>query len=190
MLVGRQEDVALLAALLEERHACVVLGEAGVGKTTLVRATVRRNGGTLVEAGALATLSWLPFLPLRRAFGHEFEGDAAYVAARVESELAGSVLFLDDLQWADPQTASLLPLLARRIPLVAAIRRGDPAAAAALEAATAAGLDLLPLPPLLERDAQALAHELHPGLSEAATRRLVEAVRRQPVSARAASRHG
>ena len=174
VLVGRQAEVALLAALLEEERPCVVLGEAGVGKTTLVRAAAEREGEALVEAGALATLSWLPFLPLRRAFGHDFEGDDAYVAATVASELAGSVLFLDDLQWADRQTASLLPLLVRRVPLVVALRRGDPATPKALEAATAAGLELLPLSPLPETDARSLAHHLHPELSGAATTRLVE----------------
>ena len=174
VVVGRQAEVALLVELLDGGRPGVVLGEAGVGKTTLVRAAARHKGQTLVEAGALATLSWLPFLPLRRAFGHDFEGDAAYVAATVEAELGAAVLFLDDLQWADRQTAALLPLLSRRISLVAALRRGDPGTPAALEAATAAGMELLPLSPLPEADAQALAHSLHPGLSETATRRLLE----------------
>ena len=50
---------------------------------------------------------------------------AAYVAASVESELGDAVLFVDDLQWADTQTASLLPLLAGRVPLVVALRRSN-----------------------------------------------------------------
>jgi DNA-binding CsgD family transcriptional regulator len=128
----------------------------------------------LYEAGALATLSWLPYLPLRRAFAHDFEGDAAYVGTTVEAELGEALLFMDDLQWADTQTAALLPLLTGRIALVAAVRRGDPSTPAALDAAAAAGAELLPLEPLPEAEAAELARALHPELSETATRRLVE----------------
>src|SRR5207302_7655809 len=101
----------------------------------------------------------------------EFEGDAAYVASTVEAELGDGVLFLDDLQWADRQTASLLPLLAGRVPVVAAIRRGDERTGAALEQAGKVGLELLPLQPLGLEAAKELARSLHPDLSESATRR-------------------
>ncbi len=174
MLVGRESEIALLVGRLDEGRPVAVLGEAGVGKTTLVRSAAAQRGKPLVEAGALATLSWLPYLPLRRAFGHEFDGDAAYVGVAVEVELGDSVLLMDDLQWADAQTASLLPLLAERVPLVAVLRRGDPGTAKALEWATAAGLELLPLEPLSDADAAGLARSLHPGLSDLATQRLVE----------------
>ena len=174
MLIGRQSELALLAERLAEGRPVGVLGEAGVGKTTLVRVAAERAGVRLVEAGALATLSWLPYLPLRRAFGRELDGDSAYVAATVESELEGAVLFLDDLQWADARTAAVVPLLAGRVALMAAVRRGDPGTAAALEAAALAGVELLPLEPLEADDATALARALHPGLSDLATRRLVE----------------
>lgn len=151
-----------------------MLGEAGVGKTALVRAAAERAGKRVYEAGALATLSWLPYLPLRRAFGREFEdGDAAYVASEVEREVGDALLFLDDLHWVDTQTRALLPLLAERIRLVGAIRRGDPATAAALEATAGAGLELVPLEPLAAAEATELARLLHPELSHAATERLV-----------------
>jgi DNA-binding CsgD family transcriptional regulator len=174
VLVGRESELSLLAERIAERRAFAVLGEAGVGKTTLVRAAAEGAGKRLVEAGALATLSWLSYLPLRRAFGHDFEGDAAFVGATVEAELGDAVLFVDDLQWADAQTASLLLLLVGRIPLVVAVRRGDPGTPAALEATAAAGTELLPLGPLPEAEAAELARALHPELSETATKRLVE----------------
>lgn len=174
MLIGRENELALLVDRLAEGRPVAVLGEAGVGKTSLIRAAAERAAIPLREAGALATLSWLPYLPLRRAFGRELEGDAAYVAATVEAELADGLLFLDDLQWADPLTTSLVPLLGGRVALVAALRRGDPGTANALEVATLAGIELLPLEPLDDADAAALARELHPSLSEGATRRLVE----------------
>jgi len=174
MLVGRESELSLLAERIAEGRAIAVLGEAGVGKTTLVRAAAERAGRRLVEAGALATLSWLPHLPLRRAFGCDFDGDAAHVGASVETELGDALLLLDDLQWADAQTVSLLPLLSGRIRLVVAVRRGDPGTRAALEAAATAGAELLPLEALPPAEAAELARALHPRLSETATKRLVE----------------
>lgn len=174
VLVGRESELSLLAGRIEGRRAFAVLGEAGVGKTALVRAAAERAGKRVYEAGALATLSWLPYLPLRRAFGREFEdGDAAYVASEVEREVGDALLFLDDLHWVDAQTRALLPLLAGRIRLVGAIRRGDPATAAALEATAGAGLELVPLEPLAAAEAAELARLLHPELSQAAMERLV-----------------
>ena len=175
MLVGRERELALLLSRIAEGKPLAVLGEAGVGKTTLVRAAAERTDRRLVEAGALATLSWLPYLPLRRAFGHEPERDPLAVAAAVETELGDALLFLDDLHWADAQTASLLPFLVDWVPLIAAVRRGDPGTSAALSAVAAAGLELLPLEPLAQDDATALARALHPDLTDVGAQRLVAA---------------
>ena len=174
MFVGREREAELLLQRFRKRQPVAVLGEAGVGKTTLIREAAARAGWTLREAGGLATLSWLPYLPLRRAFGREFEGDAAYVAAVVEESLGEAALFVDDLQWADAQTAALLPLLAGRIRLVIAVRRGDAGASAALDLGAAAGAELLPLEPLGPDDAAELARALHPGLSDPGVLRLAE----------------
>lgn len=174
MFVGREHEVGTLLGRLGPERVVAVLGEAGVGKTALVREAAARAGWELREAGGLATLSWLPYLPLRRAFGREFAGDAAYVAAAVEETLGEAALFVDDLQWADAQTAALLPLLAGRIRLVIAVRRGDVATPAALEIAATAGAELLPLEPLAPVEATELARMLHPGLTEPAVHRLAE----------------
>ena len=64
----------------------------------LPAAAAAAAGMELVEAGALATLSWLPYLPFRRALGHEPLGaDAAYVARELIAAVGGSVLLLDDV---------------------------------------------------------------------------------------------
>jgi DNA-binding CsgD family transcriptional regulator len=171
---GREREVELLLRRFREERPVAVLGEAGVGKTSLIREAAAQAGWTLREAGGLATLSWLPYLPLRRAFGREFEGDAAYVAAAVEEAVGEAALFADDLQWADAQTAALLPLLAGRIRLVLAVRRGDAGAPAALDVAATTGAELLPLEPLAQIEAAELARALHPGLTEPGVLRLAE----------------
>ena len=174
MIVGRERESSILVERLGAGRPVAVLGEAGVGKTTLVRLAAERGGQRLVEAGALATLSWLAYFPLGRAFGRELDGDAEYLAEGIELELGNALLFLDDLQWADTKTVALLPHLVGRVALVAAVRRGDPGTASALAAAADAAVELLPLEPLPEEDATELARALHPELSETATARLVE----------------
>jgi hypothetical protein len=147
VLVGRDSELRQLSELLADGRPVAILGEAGVGKTALARAWAATSGRELVEAGALATLSWLAYLPFRRALGRELVGgDPAFVAREVEDALAGRVLLLDDLHWADSQTREAARFLAERVPLVATIRREDPGAAAAREElADAAVLELEPL---------------------------------------------
>lgn len=172
MLIGREQELSTLRERLAAGRPIAVLGEAGVGKTTLVREAAVEADVRLVEAGALVTLSWLPYFALTRAFGRDLAGDVAHVAARVEERLGGAVLLVDDLQWADPETVALLPLLAARVALVVAVRRGDAGTAAALDAVAAAGAELLPVEPLGELDAEELAGLLHPRLPSSARRKL------------------
>ncbi|UMG94606.1 hypothetical protein [Nocardioides sp. TF02-7] len=107
------------------------------------------------RAGCLATLAWSPYLPLRRAFGADlaastWTGDAEYAADAVVAALDDDLLFLDDVQWADPASLRVVDLLAGRVPLVLALRRGDPASGAVLERLgplCTTRVDVDPLPP-------------------------------------------
>lgn len=60
--------VAVADAIRGDRPV-VVIGEAGIGKTTLVRAAAAAAGRTLREGGGFATLSWLPYLAPRSSNG-------------------------------------------------------------------------------------------------------------------------
>lgn len=175
MLVGRSQELATLAANLVEPQATLVVGEAGVGKTTLMRAAAEATGRTRLEGGALATLTWMECLTLRRALGRPVApGDATTVAADVQDEVGGAVLLLDDLQWADPTTIDVVALLVGQVRLLAGVRLGDPAAGPVCDRLLGsgfAGLELAPLPPT---DASALVTQLRPDLAPAAVTRLVQ----------------
>lgn len=151
-----------------------VVGEAGVGKTELVREAAAASRRRVYEGGGLASLSFVSYFPLTRALGREpAGGDAQAVAFEVASTVDGGVLILDDLHWSDPDTLRLLSLLAGRVRLLAAIRRGDRGAAPALEAARDAGFDVLELGGLGEDDAGVLVRSQEAGLDEAQVRAVV-----------------
>lgn len=182
MLLGRAGELDVLADHLVHDRPVAVLGEAGVGKTALLREVATRSGRRLFEGGGLATLSWMPFLPLARALRHPVpEGDPAWLAVEVEREVGDGLLVLDDLQWADVRTLSLLAMLAGRVPLLIAIRRGDPGTAAAVDVAVAAGLEVVSLEPLDEGAANELVRRLRPDLPDPSVAALIERTGRNPL---------
>lgn len=182
MLIGRSTELDVLAGHLAHDRPVVVVGEAGVGKTALLRAVAARSQRRVFAGGGLATLSWMPLLPLARALGHPVaDGDLAWVADEVEREVGDGVLLVDDLQLCDVHTRSLLGMVCGRVPVLSAVRRGDPGAAAALELAVAAGFVVLPLEPLDEGAAVELVRRVRPDLPDPVVVALVERSGRNPL---------
>ena len=174
MLIGRERELAELETRLENQRIVAVLGEAGVGKTVLIREAARRSGRRLMEGGGLATLKWLPYLAVERALGRRLSsGDAAWVAGEVERAVGDGLLLLDDLHWIDPETRVLLHLLRGRIRIATAVRRGDGDTKAALAVLRALDVDPMAVEPLAESDSRAFVEQLKPELSEAAVRKVV-----------------
>ncbi len=175
MLIGRSEQLGLLAGHIEQGQGVVVTGEAGIGKTSLAREAVAAAGLVALEGGGVATLSFSPYLPLRRALpGAVRPGPAEVMADDVAGAVGEAVLVLDDMQWADSHTRDLIPLLAQRLRLLVAVRLGEPHSEAVLDEAARAGLARTDLCGLEEADAGALVRRLRPDL-DAATRRGVVA---------------
>jgi DNA-binding CsgD family transcriptional regulator len=144
-LLGRDEPLAALVEAIESGRPALVSGEAGIGKTALVRAAVSASGRSVREGGGFATLSWVPYLALRRATGVPDLGSPAAFAARVEREMSRDVLFLDDLQWLDPLSWSVVRALLGRVRFVGAVRLGDPGCAAAIAELQHADARVIPL---------------------------------------------
>jgi DNA-binding CsgD family transcriptional regulator len=182
MLLGRAPELAALAGRLVERKPLCLLGEAGVGKTSLLRAAAAASGRKVYEGGGLSSLAYLSYLPLVRALREEPPaGDHAAVAAWAAEHVDGGVVVLDDLHWADPETLSLLPLLAPTIGLAVAIRSGDPGAARAQASAEAAGLEIFALDGLTDQDAEALVRARRPELDNAEITAIVAAAGGNPL---------
>ncbi|HEY7076386.1 MAG TPA: AAA family ATPase [Solirubrobacteraceae bacterium] len=127
-LLEREVELATLAGALEAAaggRGCVVLvgGEAGIGKTSLVRALRERAAFLL---GACEPLSVpVPLGPLRELYeaagGGDLmaHGDDRLTLARALLDAltacAPAVAVVEDAHWADPLTLDVLRLLARRV---------------------------------------------------------------------------
>jgi DNA-binding CsgD family transcriptional regulator len=138
-LIERQTELDALADALAEAASghgriAIVYGEAGVGKTALVRRFCEEHAQACVLRGACEPL-FTPrplgaLLDLAEGDGGALEravrgaADSHDAAAAVLGELRArtpSVLVVEDVHWADEATLDVLKLLARQIERVAAL---------------------------------------------------------------------
>jgi len=133
-MVGRSAELGRLEAALLETAAgrgttLLVAGDAGIGKTRLVRELADRaqNAGTTVLSGRCIDLvgAGLPYLPLADALRHvgglppSDTPDLLFadLLAELEDVAASAplLLVLEDLHWADGSTLELVSFLAQAI---------------------------------------------------------------------------
>lgn len=147
-LLERSEQLALLAdeltAVKETREGRLVLvaGEAGIGKTSLVRAFCSELGSVRVLSGACDALYTPrplgPLIDVAEQTGGELAelvdrcagvSDLLSALARELRRRAPTVLVLEDLHWSDEATLDVVRLLGRRVEtlpvLVVATYRDD-----------------------------------------------------------------
>jgi DNA-binding CsgD family transcriptional regulator len=182
--VEREHELAELARLLDRAAAtgvgavAVVAGEAGIGKTTLVRRFCERSAPTPVFRGVADPLATpAPLGPIVELAG-ELDGSAADVVAGAArpyevgrallddlSRHAPAIVVLEDLHWADEGSIDVFVHLARRADrspvLLVATYRDDAAQPGGLRSALGvlATHDLvrLPLQPLSREAVNSLA---------------------------------
>jgi ATP/maltotriose-dependent transcriptional regulator MalT len=127
-------DGAFEAAAGSGGRLMLLAGEAGVGKTVLLRRFCARHEGVRVlwgECDGLFTLSPLgPLVDIAEVTNGELAGRVAEsapphaVAAALLRELAGrqpAIVVFEDVHWADVATLDVLRLLSRRISSVPAL---------------------------------------------------------------------
>jgi hypothetical protein len=138
-LLEREEQLGALGAALDEvtergvGSVVLVHGEAGIGKTVLVRRFCGQAGGSVRGLWATCDPLFTPLGPLfdiaRVVEGElrervETGGQPHEVARALMDELDGqssSVVVVEDLHWADEATLDVLRLCARRIDSVPAL---------------------------------------------------------------------
>ena len=117
-LIGRESEVADLRGLLAGAGPRFVLveGEAGIGKTALVRAVAVADAAPRVrwshgaEDGGPALSLWRQLTP---EVDPEGSGDRFALRAALRDVLGDCLLVIDDVQWADEASLSLLRGLLR-----------------------------------------------------------------------------
>lgn len=124
-LVGRDTELAALESLLPGPGLVVVDGDAGVGKTRLVRAFTGRAtaSATVLAGGCLQFEADIPYAPFAEAlpalFGEAASGDRAASYRRVADAVVAAgdrvVLVVEDVHWADASTRDLLRYLHRAL---------------------------------------------------------------------------
>lgn len=127
--LGRRDELEMLVSLLGDPGRvllAVVAGEPGIGKSRLVREALARRlpAGRPLEAKCSSLMASVPFalveelteqagFPSRVLATRPLEW-AVDLADRLSSRLP-LVVFVDDLQWADPSSLQLLGVLVRRL---------------------------------------------------------------------------
>jgi DNA-binding CsgD family transcriptional regulator/tetratricopeptide (TPR) repeat protein len=180
VLVGREGELERLAGGMERGASLVILGEAGIGKTAVLREAASQCGRRVYEGGGLVSLSWHSYLPLSRALRRRLPGgDAPDIAAAVVERIDDGVLLLDDLHWADAATLRVVPLLSGRIRMLVAIRVGDAGADAALLATQK--MEVMRLAALPDEAASALLSSIRPELATVDACEVVRLARGNPL---------
>ncbi|WP_132299897.1 AAA family ATPase [Kribbella sp. VKM Ac-2568] len=133
-LLERDQAIAqlLAAAGQDESSVALITGEAGIGKTSVVRALLDQlPPGVRTFAGACDDLLAPPALaPIREAFRGSGSAAAEALASgamdavfeAVTAELTGSqlqLLVIEDVHWADDVTIDVLRYLVRRLDRIA-----------------------------------------------------------------------
>ncbi|MEV3936196.1 LuxR C-terminal-related transcriptional regulator [Glycomyces sp. NPDC049804] len=162
-------DAALhaMAAALAGPGLVVVTGPPGIGRTRLLDRLAQASKRPVHAGGGLAMLSGAPALALERATRARMPADdLPLLAEAVYSRTRGGLLVIDDLQWCDAATLAVLPVLAERLPVAAALRTPNRLSEAALERLLAAAT-VIPVPDLTDAEAARLVAEAAPALPPA-----------------------
>lgn len=174
VLVGRGPEAERLTALLAlPRGIAAAVGPAGVGKTTLVREVVAADA---VWVRGFATGRDRSGAGLRDVLP-KITGDPELDASNTVRSLGLRLLVVDDAQWADPHTRTVVELVATMRRVIATWRSGDPAAMDT----PPAHWDILKLEGLGAGDARAFAKRLHPTLADPDLQALLEVADGSPL---------
>jgi DNA-binding CsgD family transcriptional regulator/tetratricopeptide (TPR) repeat protein len=191
VLIGRNVELDTCLGAIADTRALAVVGEAGIGKTALITEAASRSNREVVAGQGLRTLSWASYLPLETALRSSLPGgEHAAIAWAVERRIGHGLLIVDDLQWADPDTVQVVRLLAKRVPVLVAIRTDDAASAATKASLEDAGFEFLTVSSLSHPASVELVRAKRPELSVVAIDETVRLAQGNPLLLEELSRGG
>ena len=190
---GRTPPASLvqhLAARLRQPGLIVLTGAPGSGRSSTLRDIVDSFPGTAFTGGGLAILRTVPGLALSRAVRARLPvDDQALTTEAVRSRVRGGLLVIDDLQWVDPLSLSVLPALAQHCRVVVALRTPHRLPTGPVTELRETAAHWAALPPLTPQQATALAWRSAPGLGPAGIAEVVARAGGVPLAVEALARH-
>jgi DNA-binding CsgD family transcriptional regulator/tetratricopeptide (TPR) repeat protein len=127
-LIERDEPLAALQGALSEVRTgqgrlVLVAGEAGVGKTSLVRAFCGRalGPGRVLQGACEPLATPRPLAPFSGIAPEAAGSHEAWDAVCQELERSGGSLVVEDLHWADEASLDVVRMIGRRVGLVPAL---------------------------------------------------------------------
>jgi DNA-binding CsgD family transcriptional regulator/tetratricopeptide (TPR) repeat protein len=126
MLLEREQTLAVLSKAVADaaagRGSVVLLtGEAGIGKTSLVRAFTRDADARILLSACDDLMASRTLGPLRDVVGREHVDDIFAAVLATLAETSPTVLAVEDIHWADDATLDVLGYAARRIEPLGAV---------------------------------------------------------------------
>src|SRR4051794_22250362 len=162
-LFGRTRQLAVLGDLVAAGRSCLVRGEAGIGKTALIRAAVTRADRPVLAGRGVEALRTVPSLPLWPVVRDlPSVAEPADLVALVHTRQPRAFLVVEDLQWCDVDTLAALEELCLSFPIVASVRPESPGCEALVARLAEIG-DVMSLGPLNDEDARRVVDLVSPG---------------------------
>jgi len=182
--------LARAASTLAEPGLVVLTAVPGAGLTTALHRVATDFHGPVFTGGGLAILRTTPALPLIRAVRARLPlEDPALLAEAVRSRVRAGILILDDLQWADPLTLTVLPAIARHCRVLTGLRTPHSLPAAAVDILRTNAAGWLSLPTLDDEAAEALVRRTAPNLGPTTVATVVRRAGGIPLALEFLARH-
>jgi DNA-binding NarL/FixJ family response regulator len=180
-LYGRAQSLTTLCTAFVDGRSCLVRGEAGVGKTTLIRAAAAESGRVVLTGGGIQVLRDVSYVPLRQALPSlPAVGEPAEMVAFIRERHPDVFLVIDDLHWCDADTIAVLEELCMSLPLVASVRDESPELALLVARITEVGF-VLELGPLDDDSARRMIRDRSPGALDSDVERWATAAAGNPL---------
>ena len=191
-LIGRDEVVREVGERLAVGTSCVIRGDAGIGKSAVMRAIRARSAKATATGAGLPALTYVPYGALRQPLPDlpsPAAASATSAASDVADRLADRQLVIEDLHWCDADTIEVLLQLCLVRPVLATARLSPSLADPLIARINEVG-HTVTLPPLDDEAARELVSQARPGAIPSDVNRWIQAAGGNPLLLEVAATHG